>query len=67
MNSDDVERESGGEEGTLSNNAEEKSSTLSSTHTKHKLNKMMNDFAAFDDNMKIGTRVRTFSYFVLFL
>ncbi|ETV83275.1 hypothetical protein H257_04040 [Aphanomyces astaci] len=32
--------------------------TLATTQTKTKLNKMMNAFASFDDNMRIGTRQR---------
>lgn len=33
---------------------------LSATATKSKLDKLMTDFATFDDVMRIGTRVRSF-------
>ncbi|KAF0684981.1 Aste57867_23010 [Aphanomyces stellatus] len=38
--------------------ADDGSGTLATTQTKTKLNKMMNAFASFDDNMRIGTRQR---------
>ncbi|OQR87478.1 SF-assemblin [Achlya hypogyna] len=50
---EDGEHEHGGDD-----ESRETVGSLATTQTKIKLNKMMNAFASFDDNMRIGTRQR---------
>ncbi|EQC32361.1 hypothetical protein SDRG_10108 [Saprolegnia diclina VS20] len=52
---DDGERDAGNE---YDEDGRETVGSLATTQTKIKLNKMMNAFASFDDNMRIGTRQR---------